>query len=134
MTRKIIALTCLFLTSQVYSSANYVMIVNGDLKAMLYKKGFLTNSWEPYQVDGFVLGTETISFADFAEISYVADKTKIWKVDGHLGTKTNRMCRMYSLSTDKGMRLQFYVGEDNARRYIVFDDREDYLQFRCKKQ
>ena len=92
------------------------------------------NSWKPYKVDGFVLGNETMSFNDFAEVSYVADKTKLWRVEGHLGTKTNRVCRMYPRSTYEGERLQFYVGEGDARRYIVFDDREDYLKFRCQKQ
>ena len=116
------------------AAEKYIMLVDQDLKAMLYKRGLLMNSWKPYKVDGFVLGNETMSFSDFAEVSYVADKTKLWRVEGHLGTKTNRVCRMYPRSTYEGERLQFYVGEGDARRYIVFDDREDYLKFRCQKQ
>ena len=132
--QKFLFFISLLYTSYAFSADKYVMIVDGDLKAMLYKRGFLTNSWKPYKVDGFVLGNKTMSFSDFAEISYVADKTKLWRVEGHLGTKTNRICRMYSRSTYEGERLQFYVGEGDARRYIVFDDREDYLKFRCQKQ
>ena len=116
------------------AAEKYIMLVDQDLKAMLYKRGLLMNSWKPYKVDGFVLGNETMSFSDFAEISYVADKNKVWKVQSRLVTKTDRVCKMYSRSTYEGKRLQFYVGEGDARRYFVFDDREDYLKFRCQKQ
>ena len=53
------------------------MIVNGNLKAMIYKRGFLTNSWKPYKVNGFILGRETMTFVEFAEVSYVAATTNI---------------------------------------------------------
>lgn len=92
------------------------------------------NSWKPYKVDGFALGYETMSFEEFSEVSYIEGQNKLWKVDSSLGTKNNRMCRMYTRSTREDERLQLYVGDGDDRRYIVFDDREDYLQFRCRKE
>ena len=59
---------------------------------------------------------------------------QLWKVDGSLGTQNNRLCRMYTQSTREDKRLQLYVGNGDDRRYYVFDDREDYLQFRCRRE
>ena len=129
-----VMLACLFITCRADGAEKYIMIVNDDLQAMLYERGFLTNAWKPHRVDGFALGNETMSFQDFAKSSYVAETNQLWRVEGHLGTKNNRMCRMYSRSTREGQRIQLYLGSGEERRYFVFDDEEDYLQFRCQKQ
>jgi hypothetical protein len=136
MKQFIAALTLILLVEVpiAYGDDRYIMIVNNDLKAMIYKRGLITNKWKPYKVDGFAIGGQTISFEEFAEQYFVEEKNELWTIDDHLGTKTNRLCRMSPRSTYEGERLQFYVGDGNSRRYLVFDDREDYLQFRCKEQ
>lgn len=137
MTNRLFAILATFFlssASSVFANDKYVLIVDSDLKAMIYKRGLILNEWKPYKVHGFAIGGKTMSFEEFAEQYYVEEKNELWKIEGHLGTKTNRVCKMYSRSTYEGERLQFYVGEGDARRYIVFDDREDYLKFRCQKQ
>ena len=76
-----------FLPMLVYSSENFIMVVNSDLKAMLYNRGLLINSWNAHRVDGFAIGGKVMSFSEFAELSYIAVENQLWKVDVTLGTK-----------------------------------------------
>ena len=122
------------LSNQAFGATDrYVMIVDEKLKAMIYKRGLLLNSWSAFEVQGFAAGSKVIPFTEFAERAFIEDNP-FYKVSFFGKKNSVGSCRIRPTSTSKGKRLQFYNGDGSSRRYIVFDDREDYLKFSCYKE
>ena len=115
----------------------YVMVVDSELRLMLYKKGLIFNSWKPYEANGFALSSndqEDMPFEEFTKQFYVSENPAYTVQFYGNSSQREGKCRMYSRSTREGKRLQFYVLRGTQKKYLVFDHRDDYLEFNCYKE
>ena len=112
----------------------YVMLIEKPPTAMIYKRGIFLNKWVPFQVDGFYMG-EPMAFDDFARQFFIESSNPVYKLTFFPNSsKSHGSCRISSRSTSKGKSLQFYRGNGDNRKYLVMDDREDYLKFDCREE
>lgn len=135
MLRFIILVVLCASSTALASDEKFVMKVDKDLKVMIYDRGLFANSWSPYQVDGFIVGEETMSFEEYSRKYYITKDSPTYKLEYFQTIRSvPDKCRMYPRRVGKGKGLGFYVGNGNARRYLVFDDLEDYLVFSCERE
>ena len=105
-----------------HSNAEY-FAVDGKITAMIYKKGWLTNKWEPVSIDGLYIGEE--------KRPRPLPKNFESKIVTFFGSKTARKgsCRIEY----KHLRGVWYW----KKRWKVGKgkpfEREDYLKFNCLK-
>lgn len=112
----------------------FIMLVEKQPTAMIYKRGILLNKWVPYRVDGFYF-SEPLPFNNFARQFYIEDSNQAYKLE-FFPKSSNGLgsCRISSRSTSKGKSLQLYRGNGETREYLILDDREDYLKFDCREE
>jgi hypothetical protein len=82
MNRILTIIALLFATPVWARGSDYIMIIDDNLKLMLYDRGLFINSWSPYQVDGFALGQNAeMSFIEFSQKYFVPEENVQHRID-----------------------------------------------------
>ena len=112
----------------------YVMVVDADLKAMIYKSRLVLSEWQPYVMDGFAFD-EMMSFKEFSERFFVTHENPLYRLEVFPNSNADTsICRIYPRNVRSGKTFELYRGEKESRRYLLLDDEDDYLVFNCKKE